>query len=204
MNKQEKDSSFWHHSMYNLFQDTEQQIFQYHSFWLHQCCQLQLYQQSRMLSHNMKAFALHFFFIQVCIFWYDVWYNLHSDLTLSQASSDDKHLATHYLNIRYLECQIRNTSQCICFITLQWVYALQMKVTNGTSFVQNVFNSFTSWRFFYISKSCCLWKKILKIFFQVFMLFNHSNKNFLKCDHLVVECFIAYSEIMFGTSPIDL
>ena len=59
INKQEKDISFCHHSMYNLFQDTEQN-FQYHRFWLHQCCQLQLYQQSQMLSPNMKLFALFF------------------------------------------------------------------------------------------------------------------------------------------------
>ena len=57
INKQERDISFYRHLMYNLFQDTEN-FFQYHSFWLHQCCQLQLYQQSRMLSPDMKHFAV--------------------------------------------------------------------------------------------------------------------------------------------------
>ena len=53
LNKQTR-VSFCRHSMYNLFQDTDQ-IFQYRSFWLHhQCCQLQLYQHSRMVSPNVK------------------------------------------------------------------------------------------------------------------------------------------------------
>ena len=78
LNKQtRKDISFCCHSMYNFFQDTEQ-IFQYHSFWLHQCCQLQvILQLSWILSSNIKLFAMFFFwclffFIQVYIFWYDL------------------------------------------------------------------------------------------------------------------------------------
>ena len=98
INKQEKDISFCCHSMYNLFQDTEQ-IFQYHSCWLHHCCQLQFYQQSRILSQyetSRLAFIgdTSFSFKYASSGVISVWHNLHSDLTLSQTSSDDEILST--------------------------------------------------------------------------------------------------------------
>ena len=56
IDKQEKDISFCRHSMYNVFQDTEQ-IFQYPSF-------------LPMRNFSPCFCWWYFFFIQVCIFWY--------------------------------------------------------------------------------------------------------------------------------------